>query len=60
VDKVKIINEMEGDIVVQVGVTAYAERTVSFQKVIDLGGLMKEISEVKVEELIIKMRKKED
>ena len=60
VDKVKIINEMEGDIVVQVGVTAYAERIVSFQKEMDLKSLMKEISEAKADELIIRIRKKED
>ena len=60
VDEIKIINEMEGDIVVQVGVTAYAERTVSFQEEMDLKRLMKEISEAKAEELIIKIRKKED
>jgi len=60
VDKVKIINEIEGDIVVQVGVTAYTEKTVSYQKVIDLRNLMEEISEAKAEELIIKIRKKED
>jgi len=64
VDKIKIINEMEGDIVVQVGVTAFVEKTVSFSKEIDLKELMEEISKVegwaKVEELIIKIRKKED
>ena len=65
VDKVKIINEMEGDIVVQVGATAFAEeKHVSLSKEIDLKGLMEEISKVegwaKVEELIIKIRKKED
>ena len=64
VDKIKIINDMEGDIVVQVGVTAFVEKTVSFSKEIDLKGLMEEISKVegwpKVEELIIKIRKKED
>jgi len=58
VDKVKIINEMEGDIVVQVGVTAYAEeKYVSSQKEIDL---MKEIPVDKADELIIRIRKKED
>ena len=41
VDKIKIINEMEGDIVVQVGATAFAEeKHVSLSKEIDL---MKEI-----------------
>ena len=60
VDKIKIINEMEGDIVVQVGATVYTEKTVSIQKEIDLKSLMEEISEAKVEELIIKIRKKED
>ena len=64
VDKIKIINEMRGDIVVQVSVTAFIEKTVSLQKEIDLKGLMEEISKVegwaKVEELIIKIRKKED
>ena len=58
VDKVKIINEMEGDIVVQVGVTAYAEeKYVSLSKEIDL---MKEIPVDKADELIIRIRKKED
>jgi len=58
VDKVKIINEMEGDIVVQVGVTAYAEeKHVSLSKEIDL---MKEIPVDKADELIIRIRKKED
>ena len=60
VDKIKIINEMEGDIVVQVGATVYTEKTVSIQKEMDLKSLMEEISEAKVEELIIKIRKKED
>ena len=60
VDKIKIINEMEGDIVVQVGVTAYAEGTVSFSKEMDLKDLMRELSEAKAEELIIRIRKKED
>jgi len=58
VDKVKIINEMRGDIVVQVGVTVFAEeKHVSSSKEIDL---MKEIPVDKAEELIIKIRKKED
>jgi len=58
VDKVKIINEIEGDIVVQVGATAYAEeKHVSLSKEIDL---MKEIPVDKADELIIKIRKKED
>jgi len=59
VDKIKIINEMRGDIVVQVGVTAFIEKTVSLQKEIDLKELMKR-SEAGVEELIIKVREKED
>ena len=59
VDKIKIINEMRGDIVVQVGVTAFTEKTVSLQKEIDLKDLMKE-PWAKVEELIIKVREKED
>ena len=59
VDKIKIINEMKGDIVVQVGVTAFIEKTVSLQKEIDLKELMKR-SEAGVEELIIKVREKED
>jgi len=59
VDKIKIINEMKGDIVVQVGVTAFIEKTVSFQKEIDLKELMKR-SEAEEEELIIKVREKED
>jgi len=59
VDKVKIINEMKGDIVVQVGVTAFIEKTVSLQKEIDLKELM-ENPWVKAEELIIKIREKED
>ena len=58
VDKIKIINEMDGDIVVRVGVTAYAEeKHVSSQKEIDL---MKEIPVDKADELIVKIRKKED
>ena len=59
VDKIKIINEMKGDIVVQVGVTAFIEKTVSLQKEIDLKELMED-PWAKVEELIIKMREKED
>jgi len=59
VDKIKIINEMRGDIVVQVGVTAFIERTVSYQKEIDLKDLMKD-PWAKVEVLIIKIREKED
>ena len=59
VDKIKIINEMKGDIVVQVGVTALIEKTVSLQKEIDLKELMRR-SEAEVEELIIKVREKED
>ena len=59
VDKIKIINEMRGDIVVQVGVTAFIEKTVSYQKEIDLKELMED-PWVKVEELIIKIREKED
>ena len=58
VDKIKIINEMRGDIVVQVGVTAFIEKTVSLQKEIDLKRLMEE-EWAKVEELIIKIREKE-
>ena len=42
VDKVKIINEMRGYNVVQVGVTAFIEKAVSYQKEIDLKDLMKE------------------
>jgi len=58
VDKVKIINEIEGDIVVQVGATAFAEeKHVSLSKEIDL---MKEIPVDKADELIIRIRKKED
>jgi len=58
VDKVKIINEIKGDIVVQVGATAYAEeKHVSLSKEIDL---MKEIPVDKADELIIRIRKKED
>ena len=58
VDKVKIINEMDGDIVVRVGVTVFAEeKHVSSQKEIDL---MKEIPVDKADELIIRIRKKED
>ena len=58
VDKIKIINEMEGDIVVQVGIAAYTEeKHVSFSKEIDL---MKEISVDKADELIIRIRKKGD
>ena len=60
VDKIKIINDVEGDIVVQVGVTAFTEKTVSYQKEIDLRNLMEEISEAKADELIIRVRKKED
>ena len=59
VDKIKIINEMRGDIVVQVGVTAFIEKTVSLQKEIDLKELMEE-EWAKAEELIIKIREKED
>jgi len=59
VDKIKIINEMRGDIVVQVGVTAFIEKTVSYQKEIDLKDLMKDLW-VEAEELIIKIREKED
>ena len=59
VDKIKIINEMRGDIVVQVGVTAFIERTVSYQKEIDLKRLVRE-EWAKAEELIIKIREKED
>jgi len=59
VDKIKIINEMRGDIVVQVGVTAFIEKTVSRQKEIDLKELMED-PWAKVEELIIKVREKED
>jgi len=60
VDKIKIINEMRGDIVVQVSVTAFIEKTVGFQRETELRDLMKEISEAKAEELIIKIREKED
>ncbi|RLI99184.1 MAG: hypothetical protein DRP08_07465 [Candidatus Aenigmatarchaeota archaeon] len=57
-DKIKIINEMDGDIVVRVGVTVFAEeKHVSLSKEIDL---MKEIPVDKADELIIKIRKKED
>ena len=59
VDKIKIINEIRGDIVVQVGVTAFIEKTVSRQKEIDLKKLMEE-EWAKAEELIIKIREKED
>jgi len=59
VDKIKIINGMRGDIVVQVGVTAFIEKTVSYQKEIDLKDLMED-PWAKVEELIIKIREKED
>ena len=59
VDKIKIINEMRGDIIVQVGVTAFIEKTVSLQKEIDLKRLMEE-EWAKAEELIIKIREKED
>jgi len=59
VDKIKIINEMRGDIVVQVGVTAFIEKTVSYQKEIDLKDLMED-PWAKAEELIIKIREKED
>ena len=59
VDKIKIINEMRGDIVVQVGVTAFIEKTVSHQKEIDLKRLVRE-EWAKAEELIIKIREKED
>jgi len=59
VDKIKIINEIRGDIVVQVGVTAFIEKTVSRQKEIDLKDLMKD-PWAKAEELIIKIREKED
>ena len=41
----------------QVGVTAYAEEHVSSQKEIDL---MREIPVDKADELIVKIRKKED
>jgi len=58
VDKVKIINEMRGDIVVQVGVTVFAEeKHVSSSKEIDL---TKEIPVDEADELIIKIREKED
>jgi len=58
VDKIKIMNEMKGDIVVQVGATAFAEeKHVSLSKEIDL---MKEIPVDKADELIIRIRKKED
>ena len=59
VDKIKIINEMRGDIIVQVGVTAFIEKTVSLQKEIDLKELMED-PWVKAEELIIKIQEKED
>jgi len=57
VDKVKIINEMRENIVVQVGVTVFAEeKHVSSSKEIDL---MREIPVDKADELIIKIREKE-
>ena len=58
VDKVKIINEMRENIVVQVGVTVFAEeKHVSSSKEIDL---TKEIPVDEADELIIKIREKED
>ena len=60
VDKIKIINEEEGDIIVQVGVTVFTEKDVSFSKEMDLKDLMRELSEAKADELIIRIRKKED
>ena len=59
VDKIKIINETRGDIVVQVGVTVFIEKTVSRQKEIDLKRLIEE-EWAKAEELIIKIQEKED